>query len=36
VMWGGISMGGVLAMILVPIEDTTHTYAEGCRRGGAP
>jgi hypothetical protein len=25
-----------MSLILVPLEDTTHTFAEGCRRGGAP
>jgi hypothetical protein len=29
-------VGGIVSLILVPLEDTTHTCAEGCRRGGAP
>ena len=33
-MWGSALMGGVLALISVPLKDTTHTCDEGCRRGG--
>jgi hypothetical protein len=29
-------VGGLVSPILVPIEDTTHTCIEGCRRGGVP
>jgi hypothetical protein len=29
-------MGGIVSMIYVPLEDTAHTYVEGCRRGGTP
>jgi hypothetical protein len=29
-------MGGILAPISIPLEDMTHTCAEGYRRGGAP
>jgi hypothetical protein len=27
---------GVVSLIFVPLEDTTHTCVEGCWRGGAP
>jgi hypothetical protein len=29
-------VGGMVSLISVPLEDTTHTCVEGCRRGGAP
>jgi hypothetical protein len=35
-MWGGDFMGGLLALLFVPLEDTKHTFTEGCRIGGAP
>jgi hypothetical protein len=28
-------VGGVVSQISVSLEDTAHTYVEGCRRGGA-
>jgi hypothetical protein len=29
-------VGGLLSHIMVSLEDTTHTFVEGCRRGGDP
>jgi hypothetical protein len=35
-MWGGASVIGVVSLISVLLEETTHTCIEGCRSGGAP
>jgi hypothetical protein len=29
-------VGGMVSLVLVPLEDITHTCVEGCMRGGTP
>jgi len=35
-MWGGAYVRGLFSLMSVQLEDTTHTCAEGGRRGGIP
>jgi hypothetical protein len=37
-IWVGDSVIGVLSLMSIPLEETTHTFVEmeGCRIGGAP